>query len=100
MSDKLTYSNFKTHLNETFSLTPDSSEPLQTELVEVSHMGPEPSSDENRRRAFSLIFLGPEDPVLEQGTYLLEHKNMGRLDLFLVPIGPGKHGFKYEAVFN
>ena len=100
MPDKLTYNDFKTHLNETFSLDPDSPESLLLDLIEVSHMGPEPSPDDNRRRPFSLVFLGPEDPVLSQGTYPMEHKNMGRLDLFLVPIGPGKNGLKYEAVFN
>ena len=51
------------------------------------------------RRQFSLLFRGPVDPFLSQGTYRLDHAELGALDIFLVPIGPDAEGMRYEAVF-
>lgn len=54
-----------------------------------------------RRAPFSLIFAGPATPVLRQATWLLEHAELGRREIFLVPIGPGPDGaMRYEAAFN
>jgi hypothetical protein len=30
----------------------------------------------------------------------LEHDTMGRLDIFLVSIGPDEQGMQYEAIFS
>ena len=53
-----------------------------------------------RQEAFSLIFRGPAQPFLPQGTYHLQNEVLGELDLFLVPIGRREDGYEYEAVFN
>jgi hypothetical protein len=53
-----------------------------------------------RQEAFSLIFHGPAQPFMPQGTYRLHNEALGDLDLFLVPIGHGQDGYEYEAVFN
>jgi hypothetical protein len=63
------------------------------------------SVDEGRRafdhrRSFSLVFVGPEAPTLSQGTWPLVHDAFGRIELFLVPIGPGPDRPRYEAVFT
>jgi hypothetical protein len=39
---------------------------------------------------------GPDGPNMPQRTFRLEQAELGALDLFLVPIGPGE----YEAVFT
>ncbi len=53
----------------------------------------------DERAPFSLVFRGgPEEPLPQQ-TYPLQHAELGRVDIFLVPIGPGKEGMGYEAVF-
>jgi hypothetical protein len=54
----------------------------------------------DHRRSFSLIFVGPEAPALAQGVWPLEHDAFDGLELFLVPIGPGSTGPRYEAVFT
>jgi hypothetical protein len=41
-------------------------------------------------------FRGPSLPVLPQRIYALEHRTLGRLEIFLVPIGAGQ----YEAIFT
>lgn len=46
--------------------------------------------------SFSLLFEGPADAPIGQGLVPLEHDDLGRLELFLVPVGPGS----YEAAFN
>jgi hypothetical protein len=54
-----------------------------------------------RRRSFSLLFVGPEAPALTQGVWQLEHETFDdELEIFLVPIGPGPTGPRYEAVFT
>jgi hypothetical protein len=35
-----------------------------------------------------------------QQMYLLSHPDLGDLNLFMVPIGPGDKGMRYEIVFN
>ena len=62
------------------------------------------------RLAFSLLWRGPREPLLAQGIYTLaapaESEALGRLDLFLVPLGPDggsageDQGLLYEAVFT
>jgi hypothetical protein len=64
-----------------------------TSLARADHAGP-------RRAPFSLIFRGPLRPALVQHTWPLEHPALGRLEVFLVPIGPDASGMRYEAVFN
>ena len=50
-----------------------------------------------RPEPFSLVFEAAEGSVgLEQRIHALRHPVLGELELFLVPIGPGR----YEAVFN
>ena len=50
--------------------------------------------------SFALLFDGPADPVLGQGTYAVEHPALGTFALFVVPIGRDADRTSYEAVFN
>ena len=54
----------------------------------------------DRRRSFSLIFVGPESPALDQGIWRLEQQAFDGLELFLVPIGPGLGCARHEAAFT
>jgi hypothetical protein len=52
-----------------------------------------------RTAPFTLLFDGPYG--LPQRIYRLEHATLGQMELFLVPIAPGRDGAaRYEAVFN
>jgi Domain of unknown function (DUF6916) len=53
-----------------------------------------------RQEAFSVLFHGPADRFIGQGTYKLRNEKMGQLEIFLVPIARDNDGFQYEAVFN
>ena len=49
-----------------------------------------------RAQPFRLIFQGPPEQTLPQAIYTLDHDGLGTLDIFFVPIAPGR----YEAIFN
>lgn len=53
-----------------------------------------------RRIPFSLLFSGPRQPVLPQRIYLVEHAQLGSLEIFMVPIGPSAEGMQYEVIFT
>lgn len=106
-SDWLTHDDFAPRRGEHFSVAAgahhSSAPPMELELAEVTE-GSEPGGpgpDGEERRQFSLVFLGPAAPALEQGTYQLTHEALGVLELFLVPLGPasGGGGMRYEAAF-
>ena len=74
-------------------------EKISAELIDVSDML-ETSDGVKESRQFSLVWRGPAEAVIEQGTYKVSHPELGEADLFLVPIGPDKEGMRYEAVFT
>lgn len=47
---------------------------------------------------FRLEFLGPADPMLNQGIFPFEIGSE-RYELFIVPLGRDESGARYEAVF-
>ena len=73
---------------------------IALELVEAKSLPTRPGAP--RPEPFSLIFRGPRDRPLDQRIFALEHQGIGRLALFLVPIGPGSDGRGpyYQAIFN
>ena len=88
----LTAQDFEPLLHERFTLGSQ----FEVELIEVSASDdPGPS-----RSQFSLVFRGGPSPPLPQGIHALEQSKLGRLDLFLVPLGPDDAGQRYEAVFT
>ena len=46
---------------------------------------------------FSMLFTGPPEPVLPQGTYRFVHDDLGELPLFMVPIGKNSERVQYEV---
>ncbi|HET9229065.1 MAG TPA: hypothetical protein VFR31_20475 [Thermoanaerobaculia bacterium] len=103
MLDTLTPGSFAEHVGSRFHLQLDGQEPLELELFEISRYEENPEHAA-RKEPFSLMFIGPVRPVLPQAIYPLEHPVVGKLEIFLVPIGPdprGKQsGMRYEAAFN
>jgi hypothetical protein len=94
---------FAEHLATVFRLQ-SGGEPLPLELVEVQRASfagnPAALGPAGRREPFSLLFRGPRSPWAPQGSYRLEHEQLGTLELFLVPLGPDADGMRYEAVFT
>jgi len=95
MAALLTHEEFTKHLNTVFQIDLSESEMVDLELVRVSEQ--KLSSVQER---FSIVFRGANESFLGQGMRALEHDQMGRINLFLVPLGRNEKGTYYEAVFN
>jgi hypothetical protein len=93
--DLLTAEDFRPHLGARFRLPQES---VECELIELTEQ--EGSARSGSRKAFSVVFRGPAQPVLDQRIRRLEHDGIGALELFLVPIGLDSDGVLYEAVFT
>jgi hypothetical protein len=50
--------------------------------------------------SFSLLFHGAQTQPLQQGTYPFEHPQLGRFELFIVPVAAENGMIHYQAVFN
>jgi hypothetical protein len=61
----------------------------------------DPAGDSGRAGgAFSLIFVAPKGPWLQQAVYPVKHPVLGIVECFLVPIGPVQDGNGYQAIFT
>jgi len=99
MSARPTEEDFRRHVGTKFHVRVETPSPLELELTEVKSYNPQGSEQSGMER-FSLFFRGPGDVMLNQGTFTLEHPEMGELMLFIVPLGRDERGFQYEVVFN
>lgn len=102
MPENLTSEQFSPHLGSVFQLSIPSAALLELKLIAVAPYTAHPAPKNwelSRRIPFSLLFRGPLEIVLPQRTYSLEHPQMGKLDIFLVPVARKHDGMEYEAVF-
>lgn len=61
---------------------------------------PVPPSPIMVRAPFRLVFQSDRHTILPQKVYQFASDVLGRLDIFIVPIGRDEGGVLYEAVFN
>lgn len=96
-----TYAEFRAELGTTFVVAalvdPETDElfELDLRLHAISDDVPTPLG-----HTFALEFRGPLEWAFDQGLASLDHDRFGRIDLFLVPIGPADGEMAYEAVFS
>lgn len=102
--ENLTLETFSPLLNSKFKLSVDAAHSVNVELTEAKTLdGPHAvKSDRNGmvQEVFSLVFDGPETPLLPQRIYSFEHEKIGRFDLFIVPVEKIASGIRYQALFN
>ena len=89
---------FADHLGETFRVDGDSGV-VELRLAAAAAAPQHPAKPQGRA-PFSIVFVGPLEPILPQRIYRFEHEELGILELFIVPIGPDESGMQYEAVFG
>jgi hypothetical protein len=104
MLGEVSVDQFAPHLNTRFRLQAETLGTIEIELAEAAGLGYEsvPPAVTPRREPFSLIFKGPMQPRLEQGTYALEHDALGEAAMFLVPVAPDRRDGRprYQAIFT
>ena len=89
-----TFDSFQATVGEGFRLP---QEQLELELVSATYVGS--GADTRPGGAFTLLFRGPGNPALTQGTRSVSHHELGDFALFLVPVADGAGHSDYEAVF-
>lgn len=99
MVENFTHTTFSELTGELFRLLLDDGSTLDLELVSVTPAPTRPSGAA-RREPFSIVFRGPQEPLLPQRIYPFESESLGTFELFIVPIGPDESGMQYEAVFG
>jgi hypothetical protein len=91
-----TIETFRPAVGETFAVGGQGDATVELLLVEAEEKdGPAGAP----RAPFSLLFHGPAEPGLAQGTYRFEHPDVGVIEIFIVPLGRDEHGSVYEALF-
>jgi hypothetical protein len=99
MSARPTEEDFRRHLGTKFGVRVETPRPLELELAEIKSYS-STNKEHGGMERFSLFFHGPGDIMLKQGTFTLDHPEMGEVMLFMVPIGRDERGVRYEVVFN
>lgn len=87
------FSHFSGRVGRSFAVTAQGHR-LSLELDAVQDLpgSPRPGG------AFRLEFIGPPDPVLDQGIFPFEI-DKDRFEIFIVAVGRDAKGTRYEAVF-
>ena len=91
----LTAADFEPQRGMNFMLTAPDRE-LALELIEVRRLGQAMRAG----GAFSLLFATPPGAIMPQGIYPVAHPTLGRLELFVVPLGPRNGAIEYEVIFT
>ena len=94
--EHLTEEIFREHLNTKF-VVDLGAQKVELEMVEVVGDKSGLPKLEGVER-FSIYLLGPGP--LPQQIYALEHEQLGRLELFMVPVRQEGRDFRYEIVFS
>lgn len=98
MPEQITADDFRELTDQGFRLRHEQLPEAAATLLEVEDLPEGPGR--SGRAPFSLLFAvdGEAEPV--QALFELEHEALGRLQVFLVPIGRDERGLLFEAVFN
>ena len=103
---KATKSDFDKRIGETFQIH-TSSRLVTLTLVETKdltikgkHAPPAHAAISKSRKPFRITFRGLVYGELSDKTYTIEHRVLGKFDLFLVPVGPQIQALRYDSVFS
>ena len=99
MLDRLQFHDFEPLRGSDFTVEFPNGARLPMRLREIERLA-ESKAPGARPRPFSLLFAGPADEPLEQGTYAFRHERLSApLGIFIVPLGVRDGAMLYEAVF-
>ena len=91
------FDDFHACLNQAFQLVEgDYTDELQ--LIQVDRLSDSKAMDD--REAFSVLFQSRQTDVVPQQSYRLMNKQLGELQLFIVPVAQDESGVRYEAIFS
>jgi hypothetical protein len=88
-----TIDDFEGRVGDTFTATAAGGRTLTLTLTDAD-------SYQGSRTRFSLVFSDTVPDPVPQQIVSFEHPELGSFELFVVPIGPGPDGMRYEAIIN
>ena len=99
---KITRAMFTDNLRTKFTFNLGEVRLTEMTLIEVNNENPPFAKIDgtSSRDCFSLVFRGPRDLPLRQGTYTLEHSKLGTFKLLVVPGDTDRLGTRYGAIIN
>jgi hypothetical protein len=103
-AEALRVEEFSGRIGQEFSIGVEGGGSFRARLAEAATLRLEAGGGE--RPPFQLQFHSAEHSAAAfwpQRIYTVEHAELGRMEIFLVPIGPardGGGGFRYQAVFH
>ena len=101
--DQLKLETFSPWLKSKFRVALDSANFLEVELASANALTqpvqPQAAGG-SLQESFALVFHGPDNRFLPQRIYPFEHDQIGRFELFIVPIGQKPGFIQYQAIFN
>jgi hypothetical protein len=103
MLETFTVATFSPHVGDKFRVFYNPTSALELTLASAEELGTASAREWSRasgRAPFNLTFAGPREAFLPQGTYRIEHDDLGSFELFIVPLGPGGEGLLYEVIFT
>lgn len=99
----LVFEDFADKVGEVFTISDEGVPGIPLTLTEAEPLTPAAQTatgPHGVRPPFSLIFVARDPSVIPQRIYRLEHKGLGELSIFLVPVGKDANGVSYQATFN
>ena len=107
MLEELTAQDFASHVGSTFQVELADGSTASLELIEARTLDArgDRSTVPHPRQPFAIVFRAPASLQWEQGIHALEHAELGRMEIFLVPIGPSSGEVRsgearLEAIFG
>ncbi|MBE9461794.1 DUF6916 family protein [Dyadobacter subterraneus] len=95
---KLTADDFRNHLHQNIEIYFNPEIPVNMEVLEVQDLE---LYSPLERNSFSILFrMNGEKGYYPQGTYPVNHPELGKMDIFLVPLGADKEGMRYQSIFS
>jgi hypothetical protein len=95
----LTLTSFKSQLGTSFFVSNETAT-VKTTLVSVKSFASRKQTAAGKE-GFSLLFRGSKQTTLKQGTYVIEHEELGTFSFLIVPVGMmDTRAPYYEVVVN
>jgi hypothetical protein len=98
---ELTLARFAPYVGSEFTVRTGTLETRRLTLVEATAPAPHPVDRRDvTGESFSLVFADHQGKSFDDRSYTLSHRSLGTFSLFLVAIGRGVSGQRYQAVVD
>jgi hypothetical protein len=97
---QLTHATWEQHVGSQFALHHGENAVENVTLLEISKLSTGRTARPGAREPFAIVLrAGRREFYLPQCAYSVSHPAIGKMEIFLVPIGPDEVGMRFEAIF-